>query len=126
MSSKRRVFPGEKPRKGWHSRERERHYRVCKYAVARFREGLEREPVGSKRVSGAGGDGYPVDSGGEHLREDENQEGIGLSAHLKGGSQVRIPARPGPEDGLLDHSRGVMNLEDVRVRERTLLACLFR
>jgi hypothetical protein len=84
--------------------------------VARYREGLEREPVGSKRVSGASGDGCSADTGGESLREDENQEGIGLITYLNGGVQVRIPAGRSPEGGLLGHSRGLMNLEDVRVR----------
>jgi hypothetical protein len=75
------VVPGEKPRKGWHSREREGHHRVCEDAVARYREGLEREPVGSKRASGASGDGCSADTDGEGPREDENQEGIGLIAY---------------------------------------------
>lgn len=94
--------------------------------MARFREGLEREPVGMKRVSGASGDGCSVDSGGEGLREDENQEGIGLSAYLKPWRTGTDSRREDPEGGLLVHSRGLMNLEDERVRRCTLLACHHR
>lgn len=51
--------------------------------MAQYREGPEREPVGSKRESGAGGDGCSADLDREDLREDENQEGIGLIAYSK-------------------------------------------
>lgn len=67
-------------------------------------------------MSGASGDGCSADSGGEGPREGENQEGIGLNAYLNRGVEARIPAGRSPEGGLLGHSRGLMNLEDVRVR----------
>jgi hypothetical protein len=42
------------------------------------RKGLARELCGAKHESGSGGDGYPLGFGGQHPREDENQEGNGL------------------------------------------------
>lgn len=35
----------EEPRKGWHSRERKRHFQVCENAVVRSRSGLARERI---------------------------------------------------------------------------------
>lgn len=80
--------------------------------MAQSRKRPERESVEAKRVSGASGDGRTVCYDGESLREGENQEGIGLTANLKGGSagldSQRDQSREGNFPGCL---RGVMNLE---------------
>jgi hypothetical protein len=45
QSSKRREGAREEPRKGWHSRERERHFRVREDAVVQSRSGLARARI---------------------------------------------------------------------------------
>jgi hypothetical protein len=42
---------------------------------------------------------------------------------LNGPDQARLSGEEGPEDGLPGRSRGVMNLDEIRVRRHTLLAC---
>lgn len=62
--------------------------------MTQYRRVPARESVGSKRESGAGGDGRLAGTDGEHPREDENQEGIGLSANFN-----RVALRCGFPEG---------------------------
>jgi hypothetical protein len=68
-------------------------------------------------VSGSKGDGPSLDIGGEDLREDENQEGIGLCTTINQWCRSTDSRRDeSPEDGLPDETRGLILLERRRVR----------
>jgi len=67
VTTKRWAGPWEKPRKGWQSRERQRHCRVWKNAEVPSWSGPERERGRSKHESGARGDGLAADCAGKAL-----------------------------------------------------------
>jgi hypothetical protein len=116
---KRREGTREEPRRGWHSRERERHFRARRDAEVQSGSGLARERMPMKHESGAGDDDRPAGSAGKTPGRLKTRRASGpcvaLNRRHRGAASRREQRLEGSP---LTRSRGLANLADGGSRMR--------
>jgi hypothetical protein len=111
--SKRREGTREEPRRGWHSRERERHFRARENAEVQSWSGLARARITSKHESGSGDDDRPAGLAGNTPGRMKTRRASGpyvtLNRRRRGAASRRDQRLEGCP---LTLSRGLANLAD--------------